>query len=342
MAERQNSPTRRDNVAVIIDSATYVNGYRIPGEPTPAAAARSLAQHPDGFAWIGLHDPTRDEIDALADALALPAAAVSDAREPHQRPKLEQYEDTTLLVVKTADYDEPLSEVITGEIAILISTRYIAVLRHGVPNSLVSVRSKLERRPDDLAEGPAAVLHEILDAIVDGYIPVLDAIDDDIDEVEELVLNPRHQVTASSTNRIYYLKREVLDLTRALGSLVAPIDRLADGDLACVQGEVRRHFRAVHEQVLRVREHAMNQRELLTSILDANLSQVSIRQNEDMRKMSAWAAMIAVPTLIAGVYGMNFQHMPELDSRVGYPLTLGGMALISGLLYAFFKRRQWL
>jgi magnesium transporter len=212
-------------------------------------------------------------------------------------------------------------------------------VRHGGPSPLNDVRKQIESRPDMLKCGPGSVMHAIIDRVVDDYEPVLAGIEDDIEEVEEEVFSPGRR---NPTERIYKLKREVLSMHRATAPLIEPLKKLARGDVPHVHEEIREYFRDVYDHVARANDAAESMREMLNGILDANTAQVSVRQNDDMRRISAWVAIAAVPTLLAGIWGMNFQHMPELSWRFGYPMALGVILVVMLTLYGLFKRAGWL
>jgi magnesium transporter len=316
--------------------ALYENGLRRPGEIDLDQAYESC-RSPECFAWIGLHDPTRDEFESVRREFGLHELAVEDAAKGHQRPKLELYDETVFLVLKTARYVDEQDEVELGEILVFVGEGFIITVRHG-ETALHDVRLRLERRADLLRHGPVAALHAIVDRVVDDYAPVIAGLDHDIREVESQVFS---ESGGNSAERIYKLKREVLELYGAVAPLVEPVERLERGD-GFVPEDLRLYFRDVKDHLLRSVREIEGFRELLTSVLSANLTRVSVRQNEDVRKISAWAAIVAVPTLMTGVYGMNFEHMPELGWRFGYPLALTVMALVCLLLYRNFKRAGWL
>jgi magnesium transporter len=243
------------------------------------------------------------------------------------------------VVLKTAHYHDDTETVEIGEILLFVGDGFIVTVRHGTATELHDVRLKSEQRPDLLRCGPGAVLHAIVDRVVDDYEPVLAGIEDDIDELEEQVFSPSR---TNPTERIYKLKREVLEMHRATAPLVDPLDKLAAGHYQIVHEDIHEYFRDVYDHVLRANETVEGFREMLNGILDANAAQVGVRQNDDMRKISAWVAIAAVPTAIAGIYGMNFEHMPELTWTYGYPAALLLMALICFLLWRNFKRVGWL
>ncbi len=323
---------------MIVDCAVYREGQRLPGEFTPESAFKA-SRCEDAFVWIGLHEPTEAEFEVVRMEFGLHELAVEDAVKAHQRPKLERYGDSLLLVLKTARYVAKEEVVQTGEILIFLGEGFIVAVRHGEASGLKEVRKSLELRPDFLANGPSAVLYGIVDRVVDDYLPVVAGLEDDIEEVEAAVFS---SIRDNPVERIYYLKREVLEFRRATAPLLMPLNQLAVQPIAVVRPEVREYFRDVYDHLLRVNEQVEAFRDLLTSILEANLTQMNIRQNEDMRRISAWVAIAVVPTMIAGIYGMNFEYMPELRSPVGYPMVLLGMLVICTGMYVFFKKQDWL
>ena len=322
---------------MIVDCAVYKQGRRVQGEFTPETAFRE-SRDDDAFVWIGLHEPTPGEFDVVRREFELHELAVEDAIKAHQRPKLESYDDSLLLVLKPARYVDSKEVVEFGEILLFLGPGFIVVVRHGQTTGLQEVRRSVEARPEFLVLGPSAVLHAIVDRVVDDYVPVVNGLELDIDQVEETVFSEER---TNPAERIYYLKREVLEFRRATAPLLNPLNLLAVRTLPQVHEDVREYFRNVYDHLLRVSEQVDAYRDLLTSILDANLTQVNVRQNEDMRRISAWVAIAVVPTMIAGIYGMNFKYMPELETPFGYPAVLGFMAAACGALYFFFRRRGW-
>jgi magnesium transporter len=322
----------------IVDLAVYKDGQR--KEDVSLEHAFEACHMPGALVWIGLHEPTPDEFDSVRREFELHELAVEDAMNGHQRPKLEVYENNQLFIVlKTARYFEP--DVLEfGEIHIFVGEGYVVTVRHGQATPLHDVRLQLEKHPEMLRHGAGAVLHAILDKVVDDYTPVMTNIDVDITELEAEAFGD--EVPTGLTERIYRLKRQVINLHRAIAPLSEPLGRLSDGRYPLIHEDMRPYFRDVYDHLLRAVQQADQFRELLTSILEANLTQVSVRQNEEMRKISAWAAILAVPTLIAGIYGMNFRNMPELHWQYGYPLALLAMVSISVGLYHFFRHIDWL
>ena len=324
---------------MIVDCAYYKDGARQHEGPIPLDEAAKHAKGGGEFAWIGLHEPERGDLEQLSELFGLHELAVEDAERPHQRPKIEDYDESWFIVLRTAHYHENTEQVHFGEIHVFAGPGYVITVRHGPGSELSSARSRLEARPDLLKMGPAAAVWAILDKVVDDYAPVADGIDDDIEEVETDVFDDD---IPAPTARIYHLKREVIEFHRAVYPLLGPLDALERGGYEQIPEELRRFFRDVHDHARRVDELVNSQRELLTSILEANLALVSVTQNEVVKKISAWAAVIAVPTFIASNYGMNFEHMPELDQSWGYPAALAVMALCVAVLITFFRRINWL
>ena len=322
---------------MIVDAAVYTKGHRQPDFQLAGAFERS--QPGDTFSWIGLFEPTEDEFDEVRDEFHLHELAVEDAISAHQRPKLEMYGETLFVVLKPALYDDDREAVDLGEILIFFSDDFVIAVRHGNASQLVRVRRRLEADPEEMAHGPGAVLLEIIDQVVDDYADVLTGLEGDVRQVEEQVFSVGD---ITPTERIYRLKREVVGFRQATQPLLEPLDRLARGRFAAIHHDLRHYYRDVHDHLTRVVDRILALDDLLASILNANLTQVSLRQNEDMRKISAWVAMAAVPTMLAGVWGMNFEHMPELDEWWGYPLALVLMAVTVGILYRIFKRAGWL
>ncbi len=334
-----------DRSTAIVDCAVYRDGGRGPGEPTWEQAHDDVLRQRSGFVWIGLHEPSERQLAGIASHFALHRLAVEDAVQAHQRPKLEQYDDMLFAVVKTVHYDETQphgsAEVVdTGEVMVFLGANYVITVRHGEHGSLSGLRKRLEADRELLALGPSVVLHAILDRTVDDYLAVTAALQADIDELETSVFAGANR--AADSNRMYVLKREVLALRRSATPLSAPLRTLADRPLRLVAEDIREYFRDVDDHLSQVVEQVASFDDLLNTLFAANLAQVSVGQNEDMRKISAWVAIAAVPTMVAGIYGMNFDHMPETHWRFGYPLIVGAVLLVCIGLYRSFKRNGWL
>jgi magnesium transporter len=326
---------------MIVDCAHYKDGARQHDEAlSPEKAAELAREAGEGeFVWIGIHEPDPGDLDRLAELFGLHELAVEDAQVAHQRPKIEDYDADFFIVLRTAHYHEDREEVHFGEIHIFAGQPYVITVRHGPGSELATARQRLESRPDLLRLGAASAVWAILDKVVDDYIPVVDAIEDDVEEVEKDVFDDD---IPAPTARIYHLKREVIEFHRAVSPLLIPLNGLEQGEYERVPPELRSYFRDVADHSRRVDEQVTSQRELLTSVLQANLALVSVNQNDVVKKISAIFGIIAVPTFIASVYGMNFDHMPELHWRIGYPLCLAVMALAVLLLVSFFRRIDWI
>ena len=338
-------PAIVDPRTAIVDCAVYREGERAPVGRDWLAAIDSVEADGAGFAWIGLYEPTEAQFSGIAERLGLHPLAVEDAVHAHQRPKLDNYDDLLFAVVKTVHYDDKLpggaAEVVeTGEVMVFVGPSFAITVRHGEHGGLREVRSRLEGDPALLALGPSAVLHAVLDAAVDSYTVVTNALQEDIDEAETAVFSDASGVSDSDV--IYVLKREVLSLRRAAAPLSPVLRQLSGAPLELVHTKVRDYFRDVDDHLNEVVDQVNSFDDLLTTLVSANLARVSVVQNEDMRKISAWVAIAAVPTMVAGIYGMNFEHMPELHWEYGYPIVLAGMATVCGLLYRAFKRNRWL
>jgi magnesium transporter len=323
---------------VIVDTGLYEDGRRRPGELSLDKLS-SLCHAENAFVWIGLYEPTEEEFDAVRREFDLHELAVEDAINAHQRPKIEVYDDMVFVVYKTARYVEATESVEFGEVQMFIGIDYIIVVRHGEASALTPARRWLESRPEIMRNGPAAVGYAIVDRIVDDYAPVIEGLDNDIREVE---LEVFEEHVENPVERIYKLKREVLELHRATAPVIGPLGQVVAGRYRYVPQDLLEYYRDVYDHLLRVVEQVETFRDLLTSVLEANLTRVSVRQNEDMRKISAWVAIAAVPTLIGGIYGMNFENMPLLTSTYGFAIVIAVIGVVClGLFYAF-RRSDWL
>lgn len=325
---------------MIVDCAIYRHGKRSE-EPSDYSDALEAVRHDnDGYLWIDLCEPTAEELELVSEEFGLHPLAVEDAVKAHQRPKLDTYPDSLFMVLKRAGYQPDDHTVTVDEVMIFLGDSYVMTVGHGTTGPLTDVRSALEAQPELLAGGPAAVLHAVCDLIVDDYLRIAAHLQNDLDELETEVFTPGRSVGVAE--RIYALKRQVVTFRRATGPLEEPLLRLADGAVRYVPEELLPYLRDVADHLSKVNDVVEALDRLLSDILSANLAQVSVQQNDDMRKMSAWAALLAVPTVVAGIYGMNFTDMPELHQPLGYPVALLGMVTVCGLLYRTFKRSGWL
>jgi magnesium transporter len=324
--------------APVIDCAAYAGGTR--------AAALNIDQlqaalsDPQQFVWLGLYEPDHTVLRHVQAQLGLHDLAIEDAVNAHQRPKLELYENSLFVVLRTAQRIPGSSGVDFGETHVFVGRNYVVTVRHGSLRSHVPVRQRCESTPQLLAKGPGYVLYAIMDFVVDQFLPVIRQIEDEVQDLEELVFG--QPTEGDATARIYRLKRDLIALRRAVSPLVDVCNRLMRFDLPHIPEDTKPYFRDVYDHVLRVNESIDAQRELLSTALEAHLSVLSVAQNEHMKRITAWAAMIAVPTMIAGIYGMNFANMPELSWSYGYYVSLAVMALACLGLYVGFRRSGWL
>lgn len=324
-----------------MDQAIYRQGQRHPcGDLSDALEDLRGGDDPHAFLWIGLKNPTDAEFDLVNDELKLHPLAVEDAVKGNQRPKVELYDNTIFVVMKTLRYIEETSDVETGEVMLFVGDRFVVTVRRGEANPLAGVRQALEGNVASLRHGAIAVVHAVMDSIIDNYVSIDAELQKDLEDIEASVFSGSNKVSSST---IYRLKREVLEFRRAAVPLAAPLKMLHDGSRSPLpQKEVRLLFRDVADHLLAVIDHVESYDRLLTDILNAHLAQISVQQNSDMRKISAWVAIAAVPTMIAGIYGMNFENMPELKWHYGYFIVVGIMGAACLGLYRAFRKSGWL
>jgi magnesium transporter len=324
-----------------VDWAHYVDGVRQPPAEFPDACAQARAG--SGFIWLGLFEPSISQLNGLQAIFGLHPLALEDASGIRQRPKLETHDDGTIfLSLRTIGYLESSvrtegGEIVeTGSATVFVGDWFAVTVRRGRYGALQPVRKLLESRPRQMARGPIAVLHGVLDSVVDDYLRVAEAVDEDVEEIETHVFAVRG---VPQVERIYELKRDLIEMKRSIAPLHAPLRLLAEHQR---DREMRQYFLDVHDHLEQVQEQVANYDELMSSILQAAVARLSVSENEDMRKISAWVAIAAVPTMIAGIYGMNFDFMPELRSPFGYPMVIALMALVCSLMYRNFRRQRWL
>ncbi|MFJ9541026.1 magnesium and cobalt transport protein CorA [Streptomyces sp. NPDC101225] len=340
-------------VASVVQAALYRDGVRVSSPATLADTYRELRDQPSGMAWIGLARPTDAELLSLAAEFDLHPLAVEDAMEAHQRPKLERYGDTLFVVLRAARYLDAPEEVDFGELHVFVGPDFLITVRHGAAPDLSAVRHRMEDSPDLLKLGPEAVLYAILDAVVDGYAPVVAGVQNDIDEIETEVFRGDPEVS----RRIYELSREMVEFQRATRPLVGMLHGLIAGfSKYGTDEELQRHLRDVADHVTHTSERVDGFRQALADILTVNatlvtqqqnaemraLAQAGFEQNEEIKRISSWAAILFAPTLVGTIYGMNFHDMPELSWGFGYPFAIGLMGVVCFSLYVIFKRRGWL
>ena len=337
------TPTRNGNA--IVDCGYYIGGERQPNDLDYAQALTAARARDDAFVWLGLHEPMHADLEDIAAVFELDEFAVEDATKGGQRAKIEQYGGMTFLAVRTARYIEhaeltETSEIVeTGDLMMFIGPNYVITVRHGEVGPLAPVRAELEGKPELLELGPWSVVYAILDRIVDTYLNVCDKVQEDIDNVESQVF-AKH--VHGRIARIYQLKRELVEFKRAVVPLQRPLGAMVEGRLGAMPTTVMRYFRDVNDHLLRSVEQVISYDDLLNSILQARLAQVTVDQNNDMRKIASWAAIAAAQTAIAGIEGMNFAFMPELRWKYGYPLILLLMFGSAIALYRLFRRSGWL
>ncbi|WP_425483528.1 magnesium and cobalt transport protein CorA [Flexivirga aerilata] len=354
--ERALQPRRDDEVPVeesVVEKAVYLHGQRLEAPHSLREAMHRLHDPDKAMAWIGLVHPTEAQITDMAKVFDLHPLSVEDAIVAHQRPKLERYDDTLFVVLRPAIYLDESETVQIGELHIFIGTDFVLTVRHTDRPSLAPVRRRLEADPELLALGPEAVLYAMIDFVVDGYAPVIAGLENDIDEIENQVFESDPAVS----RRIYELSREVAELQRATKPLLQIVRGLERGfDKYGTDEELQRNLRDVADHATSVVERVDGFRSNLADILTLNATLVAQTQNEEMRrlaeagmeqndevkKISAWAAILFAPSLISGIYGMNFERMPELSWPVGYPIALCLMLVVCGVLFLVFRRRKWL
>ena len=324
---------------MIVDCAHYRDGRRQQEGPMRPEDAAAICGREPGFVWLGMVSPSPEELASMQHVFGLHELAVEDAQSFHLRPKVEQYDEgIAFVVLRTARYLPEREEVEFGEISIFLGTGFLITVRQGAASDLHSARLRVEARPQLLREGPQAALWAILDKVVDDYAPVVEELERDIEEIERTVFSG----AAAPVQRIYLLRREVSDFYRAVHPLIGPVSALARGAALGVTPAVAQYFRDVNDHLDLVNEEVVAQRDLLTTILQANMAVISVEQSNIVRKISGWAAIITVPTFIASFYGMNFEHMPELRWRGAYPLVVALMVITALALHRSFKRAGWL
>ncbi len=320
----------------VVNCAAYCEGRRVAS--IEIGDVGEVLKKPDQFVWIGLHEPGTEMLKQVQREFGLHDLAIEDAHRAHQRPKLEAYGDTLFIVLRTAQMNGPRIDL--GETHFFLGSNFIVTVRHGSSLAYTEVRSRCESTPDLLRKGPGFALYAVMDAIVDQYFPVIDELEQELGAVEEKIFDEKFR--RETTQEIYQLKRQLMDVKRAVSPLIDICNRLMRFDLKLIEPETRPYFRDVYDHSIRINEMVDNARELLSTALEANFSLISISQSEVSKRFAGWAAIIGIPTMVAGVYGMNFKHMPELDWRLGYPvvmtLTIGSCVA----LYMLFRRSGWL
>ncbi len=323
---------------MLVDCAAYGGGCRV--ADVPLDDIDQWVGKDDHFIWVGLYEPNDGELAKVQSELNLHELAVEDARRAHQRPKLEEYGKSLFVVLRTAQWNQAQKAVDWGETHLFIGHDYVVSVRHGQSPSYSEVRGRCQSTPHLLRHGTSFVLYAIMDFVVDHYFPVIDGLEDQMEELEETIFGGN--LAEQTTQRIYELKRDLIAIKRAIAPLIDVCNRLVRFDQGLITDEARPYFRDVYDHVIRINESVDSLRDALGDALEANLSLVSIRQNETMKSLAAWAGIIAVPTMLAGIWGMNFEGMPELRNPYGYPMALAVIVGAAGVLYWRFKRAGWL
>lgn len=326
---------------MIVDNALYRNGQRVDLnlDVQDLAGVRAKATEPDDFVWVGLHDPRSEDLEAVSDLYDLHPLAVEDAISAHQRPKVERYADSLFIVLRTLWYLDEEDAVETGEISLFVGHKFVVSVRHGSGGGLSDTRHRLEGMSTVLAHGPSAVVYAVCDQVVDRYEEVIGSLQEDVDEVEQSVFSTGR---TNDSARIYILKRELAEMRRAVLPLREPMNKFSSGSVKGIHRDAAPYFRDVADHLTRVSETIDTLDSLLSAAFEAHTAKISIQQNDDMRRITAAVGLIAAPTLVGSIYGMNFTHMPELEWLYGYPMALGLMVLSSLAVLVISKLSGWL
>lgn len=327
----------------IVAWGLYCDGIKQDCDDLDIAAHRALTG--EGFVWLGLKDPSDEDMAGLAARFNLHPLAIEDAVHGHTRSKLEQFGDTLFAVVSTVAYVEhaeltDTSEIVsTGQIMVFVGEHFVMTVRRGEHAQLQAMRAKMEAKPHRLAHGTYEVLYAVLDKVINDYLDVVQEFESDIEEVETAVFSRQG---TREVDRVYQLKRELIEFKRSVVPLGFALQALATRELTTIPEAARAYFRELSDHHLEAREAIQSFDEVLTTILSAGLARASVADNQDMRKISAFVAIVAIPTMVAGIYGMNFDNMPELHTEYGYFVVIGAMITIMLGLYIGFRRNKWL
>jgi magnesium transporter len=321
----------------IINCAAYAGGRRL--ADIELNNVHDILKEKDKFVWIGLYEPSEEILSKVQDEFNLHDRAIEDAHRAHQRPKIELYGDSIFVVLRTGQMNQE-RHIEFGETHFFVGMNFIVSIRHGSSIPYTEVRSRCEKMPDLLGKGQGFVLYAIMDFIVDRYFPVVDELEQELEVIEDKIF--KGKPSRETTEQIYELKRELLEVKRAVSPLIDICNRLMRFDIKSISNETQPYFRDIYDHAVRINEMIDNTRELLNTALEANFSLISISQNDTSKKFAGWAAIIAMPTMIAGFYGMNFKFMPELDWHYGYYAVIIITIAVCSLLYYFFRRSGWL
>jgi magnesium transporter len=339
-APHTTTTSNNRDTAMLINCVAYQDGKKV--ADIPVADISNYVTRPECFVWVALFDPTRQEIDEMAEEFGLHHLAVDDARKGHQRPKIEEYEDSLFAVLHTIEpsSDEPDAPLTGGEVDIFVGRNYILSVRHGTQKGFAEVRARCEREPELLRYGSGFVLYALMDTVVDRYFPILDTLESELELIEERIFI--HHAARSNIQALYALKQKLMVLKHAVDPLMEATGKLYGGRVPLVCAGMQEYFRDVYDHLHRIHQTIEGIREMLTTAIQVNVGMISLSESENTKKLAAWAAIIAVPTMVAGIYGMNFEHMPELKWEYGYALAIAVMVVTDIWLYVRFKKARWL
>ncbi len=323
---------------MIVDSALYTNGVRAEA-PIDFATILTAAKKSGAFVWIGLAEPTKEEFQEISSFFKFHSLAVEDAISELQRPKIEDYEGLIFLVAKTVFLEGTNYDISTGELIFFIGESFIVIVRRGQGSPLIAVRSELEKRPEFLAIGPWAVVHAVLDRVIDEYTRIAAQLEL---AIEQLEINVFGESRKTYSKEIYFLKREIIEYRHSIEPLIMPMQKLTSEISKIVPGELLPFFRDINDHLLRACENASRLDLLLTTVLQADIAHIQLRQNDDVRKLSSWIGLAVIPTMVAAIYGMNFNNMPELRWQYGYFIIMGVTGTLMLALYYKLKKSKWL
>jgi len=326
---------------MLISCVAYQNGRKI--ADIPGADISEYVRRPDCFVWVALFEPSSEELDDMAEEFNLHELAVDDARHGHQRPKIEEYGDSLFAVLHTIECEKGTDGgefLNTGEVDVFVGPNYVLTVRHRTHVGFAAVRARTEREPELLKNGSGYVFYAVMDNVVDRYFPVIDALETELESIEEQIFE--QNAARSNIESLYALKQKLMVLKHAVDPLMEATGRLYGGRVPQICAGMNEYFRDVYDHLHRIHTSIEGIREMLTTAIQVNLGMISLSDNEVTKKLAAWAAIIAVPTMVAGIYGMNFEHMPELKWWFGYPLALGAMLAADAYLYYRFKKSKWL
>jgi len=326
---------------MLVSCVAYEQGRKI--ADIPVADVSEYVRRPDCFVWVALFEPTQAELDEIAGEFGLHELAVEDARKGHQRPKIEEYGDSLFAVlhpVEMIKLEDGTDDLRIGEVSVFVGKNYVLTVRHRTQLGFAAVRARTEREPELLRRGAGFVLYALIDNVVDRYFPVLDQLETRLEASEE-------QLFASASSRgkieeLYVIKRQLMTLKHVVAPLMEAVGKLYGGRVPQLCQGTQEYFRDVYDHLARINGTIESIRETLTTAIQVNLALIGISDNEVTKRLAAWGALITVPTLIAGIYGMNFKHMPELDWTIGYPLAIFSMFAIDALLFLRFRRVKWI